>query len=91
MNIFVGNLSRQATEDDVKQIFEPFGKITSVKIIRDMFTRESKGFGFVEMPGRTEAEAAIKKLNATELLGRPMTVNEARPRPERSSRGGRRW
>jgi RNA recognition motif-containing protein len=90
MNIFVGNLSRQASEEDVKQRFEQFGKITSVKIVRDMFTRESKGFGFVEMPVRAEAEAAIKKLNATELLGRPMTVNEARPRPERS-RGGRRW
>jgi len=88
MNIFVGNLSRQATDDDVKQAFEPFGKITSVKIVRDMFSRESKGFGFVEMPVRTEAEAAIKTLNATQLLGRPMTVNEARPRPERS---GRRW
>ncbi len=91
MNIFVGNLSRQATEDDVKQTFETFGKITEVKIIRDMFTRESKGFGFVEMPVRTEAEAAIQKLNATQLLGRPITVNEARPRPEKGSRSNRRW
>jgi RNA recognition motif-containing protein len=82
-------LPREATEDDVKQKFEPFGNVLSVKIVRDMFSRESKGFGFVEMSGHAQAETAIQQLNATDLLGKPMTVNEARPRPERSRRGGR--
>jgi RNA recognition motif-containing protein len=89
MNIFVGNLSREATENDVKQKFDPFGNVLSVRIVRDMFSRESKGFGFVEMPGRAQAETAIRQLNATELLGKPMTVNEARPRPDGPRRGGR--
>jgi RNA recognition motif-containing protein len=89
MNIFVGNLSREATENDLKQKFETFGSVLSVRIVRDMFSRESKGFGFVEMPGHSQAEEAIRHLNATDLLGKPMTVNEARPRPERTRRGGR--
>jgi RNA recognition motif-containing protein len=87
MNIFVGNLSREATEDELQKAFEPFGRIKSVKIIRDMFSRESKGFAFVEMPVKAEAEAAIKGLNATQFKGKPLNVNEARPKPEG---GGRR-
>jgi len=60
-----------------------------VEVVRDLFSRESKGFGFVEMPTRTEAEAAIRGLNATQFKGKPLNVNEARPRPERGSRGRR--
>ena len=90
MNIFVGNLSHEATEEEVQQKFEPFGSVLSVKIIRDMFSRESKGFGFVEMSVRTEAQAAIDQLNTADLRGKPMTVNEARPRDDRPKRGGRR-
>ena len=88
MNIFVGNLSRDASEDDVRQAFQPFGEIATVNIIMDKFTRESKGFGFVEMPTKTEAEAAIAGLNGKELKGRALTVNEARPKEDRKSGGG---
>ena len=87
MNIFVGNLSREASEDDLKQAFQAFGEVATASIIMDKFTRESKGFGFVEMPVKTEAEAAIAGLNGKELKGRALTVNEARPREERG--GGR--
>ena len=90
MNIFVGNLSREATEEEVQEKFQPFGSVLSVKIVRDMFSRESKGFGFVEMSVRTEAQAAIDQLNTADLRGKPMTVNEARPRDDRPKRGGRR-
>ena len=89
MNIFVGNLSRDAVEEDVRQAFQAFGQVATVNIIMDKFTRESKGFGFVEMPVKTEAEAAIAGLNGKELKGRALTVNEARPREERHG-GGRR-
>jgi RNA recognition motif-containing protein len=88
MNIFVGNLSREATEEEIQQKFEPFGTVLSVKIIRDMFSRESKGFGFVEMSVKSEGQTAINALNTSELRGKPMTVNEARPREERPRRGG---
>ena len=90
MNIYVGNLSRQATEDEVKEAFQAFGQVASVAVIMDRDTRESRGFGFVEMPSREEAQAAISGLNGTELLGRALTVNEARPRPEGGEGGGRR-
>ena len=80
MNIYVGNLPRAATEDDVRPLFEAFGKIMSVNVIKDKFSGESKGFGFVEMPKRTEAEAAIAGLNGKDVAGRPLRVNEARPR-----------
>lgn len=89
MNIFVGNLAREATEDQLQSAFEAFGKTSTVKIVRDLFSRESKGFAFVEMPVRTEAEAAIKGLNATQFMGKPLNVNEARPRPA-GRKGGRR-
>ncbi len=89
MNIFVGNLSPEATEDEVKQAFETYGRTKEVKIVRDLFTRQSKGFGFVEMPVKIEAEAAIKGLNATQFKGKPLNVNEARPKFE-GRRGGRR-
>lgn len=89
MNIFVGNLSREASEDDLKQAFQAFGEVATASIIMDKFTRESKGFGFVEMPVKTEAEAAIAGLNGKELKGRALTVNEARPREERGGFGGK--
>lgn len=94
MNIYVGNLSHEATEEDLRQAFETFGEVTSAKIITDRASGAPRGFGFVEMPTKAEAEAAIAGLNGTELKGRTLTVNEARPRPEgrRSERrpGGRR-
>jgi cold-inducible RNA-binding protein len=83
VNIFVGNLSREASEDDLKQAFQAFGEVATASIIMDKFTRESKGFGFVEMPVKTEAEAAIAGLNGKDLKGRALTVNEARPREDR--------
>jgi RNA recognition motif-containing protein len=86
MKVFVGNLSRETTEEDLQEKFEPFGKILSVRIVRDMFSRESKGFGFVEMPKRTEATEAIEKLNTISLKGKPMAVNEARPENPRRKR-----
>jgi len=87
MNIYIGNLSYEATEEDLKQVFEAFGEIESVKIIKDKYTNRSKGFGFIEMPDNADAQSAINDLNDTELKGRTLKVNEARPRSE--SRGGR--
>jgi RNA recognition motif-containing protein len=86
MNIYVGNLSREMIEQDIRNAFETFGKVESVTIIKDKFTGESRGFGFVEMPDKAEAQAAMEALNGKELKGRTLTVNEARPRPE--GRGG---
>jgi RNA recognition motif-containing protein len=86
MNIYVGNLLREATEDDLRQAFEAFGQVTSVKIITDKFTGDSRGFGFVEMSNHQEAKAAISGLDGTDLKGRTLKVNEARPREDR--RGG---
>jgi RNA recognition motif-containing protein len=88
MNIYVGNLSRDVTEAEVRQAFEAFGKVDTVTLIKDKFTGELRGFGFVEMPDGAQAKAAIEGLNLKELKGRAMTVNEARPRPEGG--GGRR-
>jgi len=82
MNIYVGNLSPEATEKDVRHAFEGFGQVASATIIRDKMTSASRGFGFVEMPNKAEADAAISGLNSKELKGRPIVVNEARPRPE---------
>ncbi len=90
MNIYVGNLSRDVTEEDLRQAFEAFGKVESVNIIKDKFSGKSRGFGFVEMPAKAEAEAAIADLNGKEIKGRPIKVNEARPRPEGRRGGGRR-
>lgn len=84
MNIFVGNLSYSTTEETLQQAFEPYGKIRSVAIIKDRETGRSRGFGFVEMPDREEAEAAIAALNGEQLEGKTLTVNEARPREKRS-------
>ncbi len=88
MNIYVGNLSSDVTEDDLRQAFQGFGQVESVNIIKDRFSGMSKGFGFVEMPVKAEAEAAIAGLNGKEMKGRGINVNEARPRPEGSRGGG---
>jgi RNA recognition motif-containing protein len=88
MNIYVGNLANQATEDDLRKAFEAFGQVESANIIKDKFSGESRGFGFVQMPSKQEAQSAIEKMNGTDLMGRTINVNEARPRPERPSGGG---
>jgi len=93
MNIYAGNLSRETTEEELREAFEAFGQVSSVNIIKDRYTGESREFGFVEMPVKAEAEAAISGLNGTELKGRTITVNEARTRSDKrrggGSRGGR--
>jgi len=89
MNIYVGNLPYGITEDDLKEAFASFGEVETVKIIKDRYSGESKGFGFVEMPDRAGAEAAIDGLDGTELKGRTIKVNKARSRSE-GSRGGTR-
>ena len=88
MNIYVGNLSFQTTDEEIRQAFEAHGEVSSVNIIRDKFSGESRGFGFVEMPSDDEAQAAIANLNGTELSGRALNVNQARPRTDRGG-GGR--
>lgn len=88
MNIYAGNLSRQTTEDDLRQAFEAFGQVESVNIIKDKFSGESRGFGFVEMPTKTEADEAITGMNGQDLKGRALNVNEARPRPQGGRGGG---
>jgi len=89
MNIYVGNLSREVTEADLQEAFTAFGQVTSASIIRDKFSNEPRGFGFVEMPSREEAQAAITGLMGKELKGQSLNVSEARPRTERSGGGGR--
>jgi len=86
MNIYVSNLSYNVTEDDLRQAFKGFGQVASATIIMDKFTGKSRGFGFVEMPAKAEAQSAITGLNGKELKGRTLNVNEARPRSE-SGRG----
>ena len=88
MNIYVGNLSYEATQDDLRQAFEAHGEVSSVSIIMDKMTGRSRGFGFVEMPDQGAGQAAISALNLQEIRGRAMTVNEARPKTDGGSRGG---
>ncbi|KAA3659577.1 MAG: RNA-binding protein [Calditrichaeota bacterium] len=83
MNIYVGNLGKDINEDDLKEAFEAFGKSSSVSVVKDKFSGEPRGFGFVEMPSKDEAQAAIDGLNGKELQGQTITVNEARDRTER--------
>ena len=89
MNIYVGNLSRETTEDDLRQAFEAFGQVESTNVIKDRFSGESRGFGFVEMPSKDEAQAAIEEMNGKELQGSAINVNEARPKATRGGGGGR--
>jgi RNA recognition motif-containing protein len=86
MNIFVGNLGPDATETEIEALFKPFGQVGSVELVRELFTGKVKGFGFVEMPGRQHSVDAIAGLNGKDLAGRPLAVNEARPRMERGRR-----
>jgi cold-inducible RNA-binding protein len=86
MKLYVGNLSYEVTEEDLRQAFEPFGQIESAVIIKDKVSGQSKGFGFVEFPAKADGQSAIDGLNGHELKGRNINVNEARPRTE--SRGG---
>jgi len=84
MNIYVGNLAFTVTEEDLKKAFEAFGQVASANIIKDQYSNQSKGFGFVEMPESSEAQAAISALNGKELNGRTLTVNQAKPRADRN-------
>ena len=96
MNLYVGNLSFKTTDASLKDAFQAHGQIESARVVMDRDTGSSKGFGFVEMPNREEAMAAVSALNGTDLEGRSINVNEARPKPEgggrpsseRRSRGG---
>lgn len=83
MNIYVGNLPYDTTDADLRDMFGQYGEVASASIIIDKMTNRSKGFGFVEMPGKADAEAAIKALDGTDFKGRNMKVNEARPREDR--------
>ena len=90
MNIFVGNLASDVKDEELKALFSQYGRVSSVKIIREMFSQMSKGFGFVEMPGKAEAQKALDALNTFELKGKKLNVNEARPqREKRNFRGSR--
>ena len=89
MNIYIGNLSPRTSEEELRGVFEEFGEVGSARIIKDNFTGKSKGFGFVEMPNQSQAQAAIAGLNGKELGGSSLTVNVARPRENRSGGGGR--
>jgi RNA recognition motif-containing protein len=88
MNIYVGNLAPDVTNEDLSDLFSQYGQVKEAKVIRDMFSQESRGFGFVEMPGQTDAQNAIKELNTKELKGKNIVVNEARPRRDRNRRRG---
>jgi len=88
MNIYVGNLSRDLSESELREAFAAYGEVSSASIIKDKFTSESRGFGFVEMPNKAEGDAAIAALNGKDLKGRSLTVNEARPRTDRPRTGG---
>jgi RNA recognition motif-containing protein len=87
VNIYAGNLPHASTEDELRQAFAAFGEVASANIIKDKFTGESRGFGFVEMPDKAQADAAIAGLNGKDFGGRTLTVNEARPKTERRDRG----
>ena len=91
MNLYVGNLSYSVTSDELRSAFEAYGAVDSANVISDRDSGRSKGFGFVEMPNNSEADAAIKGLNDTPLDGRAIKVNEARPRESRPNRGGGRY
>lgn len=87
-NIYVGNLSYDATEEDLREAFAQFGQVSAVNIITDRETGRPRGFAFVEMPDGAEAREAIEKVNLQEIAGRSVTVNEARPKSDRPRRGG---
>ncbi len=88
MKIYIGNMSYDTTEDQLRQAFESYGEVLSVNIITDRDSGRPKGFGFVEMANKDDATAAIEGMNGKEFGGRTLNVNEARPRPDRGGRGG---
>src|SRR6476620_11448950 len=88
MNIYVGNLSWGLKDQDLANLFAPYGEVSSAKIVNDKFTQRSKGFGFVEMPNDEQAQAAIAQLNGSEVDGRNLVVNESRPKAEGGAPGG---
>jgi RNA recognition motif-containing protein len=88
MNIYVGNLATDVKDEELRALFAQHGKVDNIKIIRDLFSQASKGFGFVEMPGKSDAQKALSALNTFEFKGKKLVVNEARPQRERG--GGRR-
>ncbi len=88
MNLYVGNLSWTMTEDDLRNLFEQYGTVTSIKIVKDRETGRSKGFGFVEMENDTEAQNALSSLYDKEILGRKIVINEAQERPAKPGGGG---
>jgi len=87
LNIYVGNLPKTTTEEAVRKVFEEYGEVAEVKLIKDQYTGELRGFGFIEMPSKSDAQKAIQEVDGTELEGNTLIVNEARPREDRS--GGR--
>ena len=89
MNIYVGNLSFDVSEADLREAFEGFGEITEIRLIIDKFSGKSKGFGFIEMTSKDEAEKAIEEMNGKDFKGRALNVNEARPKTDRGGRGPR--
>ncbi|HUU68861.1 MAG TPA: RNA-binding protein [Planctomycetota bacterium] len=89
MNIYVGNLSYNTDDESLRKAFEAYGEVSSAQVVIDRETGKSRGFGFVEMPDQTAAEEAIKALNGSDLDGRNVSVNQARPKAERTDRGGR--
>jgi RNA recognition motif-containing protein len=88
MNIYVGNLSWQMTDEELRTLFEQYGSVTSAKIVKDKVSGRSKGFGFVEMPEDGEAQNALTSLYDSEILGRKIIVNEAQPKPQGGGGGG---
>jgi RNA recognition motif-containing protein len=89
MNIYVGNIPRETTETEVRSAFEQYGEVSTVNLIKDRYTNILKGFGFVDMPKKTEAETAIQSLDGTMFSGRPLTVNPAKPKTESSDNSKR--
>ena len=88
MDIYVGNLAYGAADNDLKELFSAYGTVTSARVIMDKFSGQSRGFGFVEMPDKGEAETAIQNTNGSDFMGRSLRVNESQPRPRDGGRGG---
>jgi RNA recognition motif-containing protein len=88
MNIYVGNVSYDVSEENLRQVFEAFGQVSSARVIKDKYNGQSRGFGFVEMSVQSQAQTAIKSLNGKELMGKQISVSEARPRPDQGRTGG---
>ena len=88
MDIYVGNLAYATTDDGLRAAFAAYGEVTSARVVKDRMTERSKGFGFVEMPDRDQAQAAVDALNGSNLDGRPIRVNESQPKPRNERRGG---